>query len=87
MVHMARRMSENGITADELGFKKIVLIGDSIRGLDFRNNALGNLIEAAFGNIGYSTYGITEAQLSFFECSIHRGLHCHPDTCRGRDSR
>ena len=79
MVHMARRMSENGITAEDIGLKKIVLIGDSIRDADFRTNALGNMIETAFGKICYSTYGITEAQLSFFECGMHQGLHSHPD--------
>ena len=79
MVHMARRMQETGITVNDIGLKKIVLIGDSIRDADFRTNALGNLIEASFGNICYSTYGITEAQLSFFECGTHQGLHSHPD--------
>ena len=79
MVHMARRMKENGITAEDLGLKKIVLIGDSIRDADLKNNALGNLIEATFGSMFYSTYGITEAQLSFFECAQHKGFHSHPD--------
>jgi len=79
VVHMARRMSENGITAEDMGLKKIVLIGDSIRDANFRTNALGKMIETAFGEICYSTYGITEAQLSFFECGMHHGLHSHPD--------
>ncbi len=79
MVHMARFMIDSGIIADELGFKKIVLIGDSIRDADLKNNALGNLIESIFGNICYSTYGITEAQLSFCECHMHLGLHSHPE--------
>ncbi len=79
MVHMARRIKENGITVDDIGLRKIVLIGDSIRDADFRINALGSLIENAFGEICWSTYGITEAQLSFFECGMHHGLHGHPD--------
>ncbi|HMK59998.1 MAG TPA: AMP-binding protein [Dissulfurispiraceae bacterium] len=79
IVHMSRRMKEIGITAEEIGLKKIVLIGDSIRDADFKLNALGILIEEAFGKIFYSTYGITEAQLSFFECDVHQGLHSHPD--------
>ena len=79
MVHMARRMCDLGVTPEEFGLKKIVLIGDSIRDADLRTNALGNLVETAFGAACYSTYGITEAQLSFCECSEHRGLHSHPD--------
>jgi phenylacetate-CoA ligase len=79
MVHMARRMQEYGINAEELGLKKIILIGDSIRDGDLKSNALGKLIETSFGNICYSTYGITEAQLSFCECSSREGLHSHAD--------
>jgi len=79
MVHMARRMRDQVVTAEELGLKKIVLIGDSIRDADLKTNALGSLIEATFGDISYSTYGITEAQLSFCECLERRGLHSHPD--------
>jgi len=79
IVHMARRMEEAGLTREDVGLKKIVLIGDSIRDADFSTNALGKLIEEVFGRIFFSTYGITEAQLSFFECASHRGLHSHPD--------
>lgn len=79
MVHLARRAADNGIHPGELGIRKIVLIGDSIRDTDLSTNALGNLIENAFGKICYSTYGITEAQLSFCECGMQQGLHSHPD--------
>ncbi|RJQ51663.1 MAG: phenylacetate--CoA ligase family protein [Nitrospiraceae bacterium] len=79
MVQLARRAEEYGVPVKELGIRKIVLIGDSIRDADLTTNALGNLIETAFGKICYSTYGITEAQLSFCECRVHHGLHSHPD--------
>jgi len=79
MVHMGRRMAERGLAAEDIGLKKVVLIGDSIRDADLKINALGGLIESAFGKIFYSTYGITEAQLSFFECAKHQGYHSHPD--------
>ncbi len=79
MVHLGRRMSNNGISTEEVGIKKIVLIGDSIRDIDFKSNTLGILIESTFGNICYSTYGITELQVSFCECSEHQGPHSHSD--------
>jgi phenylacetate-CoA ligase len=79
MVHMGRRLKEAGLTAEDTGLKKVVLIGDSIRDADLKTNALGRLIEGVFGSIFFSTYGITEAQLSFFECAERRGYHCHPD--------
>ncbi|KKO18990.1 MAG: phenylacetate-CoA ligase [Candidatus Brocadia fulgida] len=73
------RAGENGISVKDLGLEKIVLIGDTVRNADFSTNRLGSLIENAFGRICYSTYGITEAHLSFCECQVHRGLHSHPD--------
>lgn len=79
MVHLARRVREQGLDPAALGLRKIVLIGDSIRDADFNSNALGALIESAFGAVCYSTYGITEAQLSFCECGMRRGLHSHPE--------
>lgn len=79
MVHLSRRAKENNIRIKEAGLKKIVLIGDSIRNEDFTSNTLGRLIEEAFGKICYSTYGITEAQVAFCECSFQKGLHSHPD--------
>lgn len=79
MVQMIRRASGNGISIENLDIKKIVLIGDSIRNPDFSTNPLGSLIEEKFGKICYSTYGITEAQLSFCECQMFSGLHSHPD--------
>ncbi|MEW6419137.1 MAG: AMP-binding protein [Nitrospirota bacterium] len=79
MVHLGRRAKENNIKVKEMGIKKIVLIGDSIRNEDFSSNILGKLIEDSFGEICYSTYGITEAQVAFCECQFRQGLHSHPD--------
>lgn len=75
IVHYAKTM---GLDVRELGLKKIVLIGDTIRNIDFSTNPLGSLIESAFGRICYSTYGITEGQVSFCECRHRTGLHSHP---------
>lgn len=79
VIHMARRANERGIDAKQLGLEKVVLIGDSIRNEDFSLNSLGYLLENAFGRIYFSTYGITEGQVSFCECHLGEGLHSHPD--------
>jgi phenylacetate-CoA ligase len=76
IVHYAHR---NGMNVRELGLEKIVLIGDAIRNSDFSTNSLGSMIEDAFGKKCYSTYGITEGQVSFCECAHRSGLHSHPD--------
>ncbi|MBF0553002.1 MAG: AMP-binding protein [Nitrospirae bacterium] len=79
MLHMARAARELKINPKELNIKKAVLIGESIRDTSLRSNALGELVEEAFGDICYSTYGITEGQVSFCECGQKEGLHSHPD--------
>lgn len=79
MAHMIRRAQEDGLDMKELGIEKIVLIGDSIRDADLGTNTLGSFIEDAFGSKCYSTYGITEGQVSFCECEFHQGLHSHPE--------
>jgi phenylacetate-CoA ligase len=79
LFYLIRRAHENGLDVKKLGIEKIVLIGDSIRNIDFSANTLGRLIEDSFGEKCYSTYGITEGQVSFCECEFHRGFHSHPD--------
>jgi phenylacetate-CoA ligase len=79
LTHLVGRATDSGIDVKSFGLKKLVLIGDSIRDADFKNNSLGQAIENYFGDICFSTYGITEAQVSFCECSMRQGLHSHPD--------
>lgn len=79
LAQMALRALECGIDTKRMGLQKIVLIGDSVRNEDFSLNPLGRLISDAFGNIFYTTYGITEGQVSFCECPQRQGLHSHPD--------
>lgn len=79
IAQMARRAEDYGVDCKKLGIEKIVLIGDSIRHDDFSLNPLGRLVTSSFGNIFYSTYGITEGQVSFCECAERSGLHSHPD--------
>lgn len=79
IVRIARTANEIGEDINGLGIKKAVLIGDSIRNSDFGLNALGMMINDSIGDIFYSTYGITEAQVSFCECRMKQGLHSHPE--------
>jgi phenylacetate-CoA ligase len=79
MIQLLKYVHDSGLDARELGLKRIVLIGDTIRNMDCSTNPLGSLIENSFGEICYSTYGITEGQISFCECPSRVGLHSHPD--------
>ncbi len=79
LYHLVRRANENNVDVKGLGMEKIVLIGDSIRNADFSTNTLGSFIEDSFAKKCYSTYGITEGQVSFYECEYYHGLHSHSD--------
>jgi len=79
IARMARLAEDHGFNIGEAGIEKMVLIGDSVRNDDFSLNPLGTLISNTFGNIFYSTYGITEGQISFCECRQRQGLHSHSD--------
>ena len=79
MVALARHAKEEGLSARNASLKRIVLIGESIRNPDFSLTSLGKLVEDAWGKKCFSTYGITEAALSFCECRYRNGLHSHPD--------
>ena len=79
MLAMARHAKEEGIPLAKTSLKRIVLIGESIRNPDFSSNSLGKMVEGAWGKKCFSTYGITEAALSFCECRVKEGLHSHPD--------
>jgi phenylacetate-CoA ligase len=79
MAALARTARDAGDDLRAFAPRKALLIGDAIRGADLGSNALGRLIEEAWGTELFSTYGLTEATAAFHECPSHRGLHSHPD--------
>lgn len=79
LLHMKREADAAGISLKGLALEKALLIGESIRSGDFSSNGLGQRVEEAWPVETFSTYGITEASVAFYECASHRGLHAHPD--------
>jgi phenylacetate-CoA ligase len=79
MIALARVARGRGEDPRRCAPRKLMLIGDAVRGADLALNAAGRLIEEAWGSEIYSTYGLTEAGAAFHECPAHRGLHAHPD--------
>lgn len=79
MTALARLAREEGEDPRRCAPRTLLLIGDAVRGAHLGSNALGRLIEEAWGSEIYSTYGLTEAGAAFHECPAHRGLHAHPD--------
>ena len=79
LLALARQARSDGEDPAAFFPRRTMLIGDAIRGQDLGSNALGRLLEEAWGGELCSTYGLTEAGLAFHECPRRRGLHSHPD--------
>jgi phenylacetate-CoA ligase len=69
----------NGIDLNTLSVKKVVCIGESVRGLDLQPNVLHQKISAKWNVQLYSTYASTEMQTAFTECGYGCGGHQHPE--------
>jgi len=67
------------IKPSSLSIKKALIIGDTIRNRDFSLNGIGALMKSKWPIKLYSTYGNSEAALSFCECEIHHGSHEHSE--------
>jgi len=79
MDHLFKIAGECGIDIEGLNLTKALLIGETIRKRDFVLNNIGTRLEEMWKIETYSTYGLTEAGVSFTECSAHKGFHSHPD--------
>lgn len=79
MAALYKQADKDGIDLKESSLRKAVLIGETIRNVDFSSNELGNIVERLGTLSTYSTYGITEISAAFCECGERRGLHTHSD--------
>ena len=79
LLALARQAKTDGDDLGSFAPRRAMLIGDAIRSQDLTSNNLGRLLEEGWGGELCSTYGLTEAGLAYHECSMHRGLHSHPD--------
>jgi len=79
LITLIEEMRKDQIAPRSLSLKKAVLIGDNIRDEDFKLCGAGSLIARAWPLKLYSTYGNSEAAISFCECGIGAGAHEHPD--------
>jgi len=79
LLALARQAAQDGDNLASFAPRRAMLIGDSIRSQGLASNTLGRLLEEAWGGELFSTYGLTEAGLAYHECSMHQGLHSHPD--------
>ena len=70
---------ENGINTRKCGIESLVTIGEPIRSSDYSLTPLGQQLEEAWAAKIYSSYGATEFETAFCECSASCGGHVHPE--------
>jgi phenylacetate-CoA ligase len=70
---------KNNIDYRSSAIKKVICIGEPIRGVNFELNTLGRKITEKWPLELYSTYASTEMATAFTECSFGVGGHHHPE--------
>jgi phenylacetate-CoA ligase len=76
---IAEKARATGLDLGKSSVEKAICIGEPIREKTFGLNAVGRLIENAWGAKVLSTYGVTEFANSLCECAAGRGGHLHED--------
>lgn len=70
---------ENGLEVADFPIHSLVTIGESIRKHDLSLTSLGRELEELWGAKTFSSYGATEFETAFCECSATAGGHIHPE--------
>ncbi|MCP4342710.1 MAG: phenylacetate--CoA ligase [Desulfobulbaceae bacterium] len=70
---------ENGLKIADFPIHSLVTIGESTRKHDLSLTSLGRELEELWGAKTFSSYGATEFETAFCECSASAGGHIHPE--------
>ncbi|MGB3223331.1 MAG: AMP-binding protein [Desulforhopalus sp.] len=70
---------ENSINVGKSSVATIITIGEPARKPDFRLTEIGLQLEELWGAKIFSSYGATEFETAFGECSASSGGHVHPE--------
>ena len=76
---MAVFIDAHGLAPRESGVRRLVCIGEPLRGRDMAMLKLGADLERMWMAPAYSTYASSETVTTFCECTAQRGGHLHPD--------
>lgn len=79
LLQLARWGVENGFKPKECGIKSLVTIGEPIRKADMSLTPLGAALENEWGVKAFASYGATELETAFCDCSAAAGGHVHPE--------
>lgn len=76
---LARHAVEIGKDPKHIGVKKIIAIGESVRGADMNLFSVSAELEALWGAQVFSTYASSELATTFCECPERCGGHIRPE--------
>jgi phenylacetate-CoA ligase len=79
LLQLGKAIRQEGMNPLSLAAKKALLVGESIRDRDFRLSGVGELLYRTWPIDFYSTFGNSEAAISYCECRFKTGAHEHPD--------
>jgi len=76
---LAAELNKLGYDTRNSPVRKLICIGESIRGQEMQLNSAGKGLEETWGAKAYSTYATTELSCSYCECDRQSGGHLHPE--------
>lgn len=76
---LAHHLSAHGVDPAAGSVRRLVCIGEPVRGPDMRLLPLGRDIETLWNASVHSTYASSECVTTFCECTARQGGHLHPD--------
>jgi phenylacetate-CoA ligase len=79
LLRLGEYLVSQGVDPAGTGIRKLVCIGEPIRGRDLSLLRIGENLTALWGAGLYSTYASSETISSFCECTCQQGGHLHPD--------
>ena len=79
LLRLGEYFVSQGINPALTGIRKLVCIGEPIRGRDLSLLRIGENLTSLWGTGLYSTYASSETISSFCECTAQHGGHLHPD--------
>lgn len=79
LLNVGERLRLEGIAPASLGIKRIVCIGEPVRGQDFTLSPLGERLRELWDSRIFGTYASTEMATSFTDCEEGSGGHLLPE--------
>jgi phenylacetate-CoA ligase len=76
---LALFLGEHGMPAATTSVRKLICIGEPVRGPGLAELKLGQDLRSLWKADVYSTYASSECVTSFCECTAQQGGHLHPD--------